>query len=222
MGPEWPGCLTADPRGVHSVPCPVRAGTNLRAHPVVTVRSGRRSPWRTLAVRAGPALTAGMEDSAPALSTAHEHARAWLAGLPDRPVPPRATAEEVAGALGGALPDGPTPAHEVVDLLARACEPGLIAMPSGRFFGFVIGGSHPAALAADWLVSAWDQNTVLRQVTPAMAAVEEVAGRWLVDLLGLPSESGVGFVTGATMANLTGIASGRDALLHRAGWDPAA
>jgi glutamate/tyrosine decarboxylase-like PLP-dependent enzyme len=94
-------------------------------------------------------------------------------------------------------------------------------MPSGRFFGFVIGGSHPAALAADWLVGAWDQNAVLRQVTPGVAAVEEVAGTWLLDLLGLPPGSGVGFATGATTANFTGIASGRDALLRAAGWDVA-
>ena len=139
----------------------------------------------------------------------------------------------MAAALGRDLPDGATPAEDVVDLLATACEPGLVAMPSGRFFGFVIGGSEPAALAADWLVSAWDQNTVLRKVTPAVAAVEEIAAGWFLDLLGLPSESGVGFVTGATMANFTGLASARDALLpcsgmgpgSRAGWlatDPGA
>ena len=96
-------------------------------------------------------------------------------------------------------------------------------MPSGRFYGFVIGGSQPAALAADWLVSAWDQNTVLRKVTPAVAAVEEVAG----DLVPRPArdcppESGVGFATGATMANFTGLVAARDALLRRrAGTSPA-
>jgi glutamate/tyrosine decarboxylase-like PLP-dependent enzyme len=127
----------------------------------------------------------------------------------------------VADALGRDLPDEPTAAADVVDLLAEAVEPGLVAMPSGRFFGFVIGGSHPAALAADWLVGAWDQNAVLRQVTPGVAAVEEVAGTWLLDLLGLPPGSGVGFATGATTANFTGIASGRDALLRAAGWDVA-
>ena len=94
-------------------------------------------------------------------------------------------------------------------------------MGSGRFFGFVIGGTHPAALAADWLVSAWDQNCGLRQVTPAHSAVEDVTSAWLLDLLGLPDESAVGFVTGATMANFTGLAAGRDAVLRRAGWDVA-
>jgi glutamate/tyrosine decarboxylase-like PLP-dependent enzyme len=153
------------------------------------------------------------------LLRAHEHASTWLRSLPDRPVPPRADADAVADALGRHLPEGPCPAEDVVDLLASASEPGLTGMPSGRFFGFVIGGSHPAALAADWLVSAWDQNAVMRQVTPAMAAAEEVAGAWVLDLVGLPAGSGVGFCTGATMANFTALAAARDELLRRAGWD---
>ena len=111
--------------------------------------------------------------------------------------------------------------REVIDLLARACEPGLTAMPSGRFYGFVIGGTHPAALAADWLVSAWDQNAGLRQPTPALVAVEDVAKGWLLDVLGLPADSGVGFVTGATMSNFACLAAARDAVLHKAGWQVA-
>ena len=154
-----------------------------------------------------------------ALDRAHTHAAAWLASLDDRPVPARVGADAVARSLGGDLPEGPSAAADVVDLLAGAVEPGLVAMPSGRFFGFVIGGSHPAALAADWLVGAWDQNAVLRQVTPGVAAAEEVAGTWLLDLLGLPGGSGVGFTTSATTANFTGILAGRDTLLRRAGWD---
>ena len=94
-------------------------------------------------------------------------------------------------------------------------------MPGGRFFGFVIGGTHPAALAADWLVSAWDQNCGLRGMTPAHTAVEDIATAWLLDLLGLPAGCAIGFVTGATMANFTGLAAGRDAVLRRAGWDVA-
>jgi len=159
------------------------------------------------------------EEMAKALDRAHAHAAAWLGSLDDRPVPARVGADAVIKALGGDLPEGPTAAPEVVDLLAGAVEPGLVAMPSGRFFGFVIGGSHPAALAADWLVGAWDQNALLRQVTPGVAAAEEVAGAWLLELLGLPPGSGVGFATGATTANLTGILAGRDTLLRRAGWD---
>ncbi|HQR26481.1 MAG TPA: pyridoxal-dependent decarboxylase [Nocardioides sp.] len=160
-----------------------------------------------------------MEDSAAALARAHEHATRWLASLAERPVPPQATLEEVTAALGEALPDGPSPSVGTVDLLARACEPGLTAMGSGRFFGFVIGGTHPAALAADWLVSAWDQNAGLRLVTPAVSAVEELTGRWLLDLLDLPRGAAVGFVTGATMSNFTCLAAARDDVLRRAGWD---
>lgn len=94
-----------------------------------------------------------------------------------------------------------------------------MAMPSGRFFGWVIGGTLPAALATDWLVSAWDQNSGLRYATPAMAAVEESAGSWLLELLGLPTDADVGFATGATMANFTGMAAARWRLLANAGWD---
>ncbi len=162
-----------------------------------------------------------MDQHSAALDRAHAHALDWLSSLEDRPVPPQASIDQVVQALGTALPeDGSDPA-EVVDLLAEACEPGLTAMGSGRFFGFVIGGTHPAALATDWLVSAWDQNCGLRRVTPAHSAVEDVTSAWLLDLLGLPSESAVGFVTGATMANFTGLAAGRDAVLRGAGWDVA-
>jgi len=156
-----------------------------------------------------------------ALARAHEHALAWLDSLGSRAVPPQATVAEVVAQLGTELPDGPTEPAEVVDLLARAAEPGLTAMPSGRFFGMVIGGSHPAALAADWLVSAWDQNAGLRQVTPAHSAVEDVTSAWLLDLLGLPEGSAVGFVTGATMANFTALATARDEVLRCAGHDVA-
>ncbi|HEX6149424.1 pyridoxal phosphate-dependent decarboxylase family protein [Nocardioides sp.] len=155
------------------------------------------------------------------LSRAHAHASAWLASLDSRDIPPTADAVEVAKRLGRDLPDGPTDPGEVVDLLAEACEPGLTAMPSGRFFGFVVGGTHPAALAADWLATAWDQNAGMRAVTPATTAVEDVVEAWVTDLLGLPPESAVGFVTGGTMANFTGLAAGREAVLSRVGWDVA-
>jgi glutamate/tyrosine decarboxylase-like PLP-dependent enzyme len=162
-----------------------------------------------------------MTDRYIALDSATRHANRWLDTLATRPVPPRASVAEVTAALGTELPDGPTPANEVIDLLARGCEPGLTAMPSGRFYGMVIGGTHPAALAADWLVSAWDQNAVLRAVSPAHAAVEDVASTWLLDLLGLPETSGVGFVTGATMSNFTCLAAARDSVLGKHGWDVA-
>ena len=155
------------------------------------------------------------------LARAHEHARAWLASLDDRDVPPRSSAAEVADALGRDLPEGPSDPTAVVDLLAAAGEPGLTAIPSGRFFGFVMGGTHPAAMAADWLTSAWDQNAGLRTVTPTAMALEDLAEAWVLDLLGLPAESSVGFVTGGTMANFTCLAAGRDEVLRRAGWDVA-
>ena len=160
-----------------------------------------------------------MTDRYIALDHAARHANRWLDSLATRPVPARASAAEVAKELGTELPAGPAPANEVIDLLAIACEPGLTAMPSGRFYGLVIGGTHPAALAADWLVSAWDQNAPLRVLSPAHAAVEDVTGSWLLDLLGLPEGSGVGFVTGATMSNFTCLAAARDAALRRVGWD---
>ncbi|MFD7974841.1 pyridoxal phosphate-dependent decarboxylase family protein [Streptomyces sp. NPDC059071] len=156
-----------------------------------------------------------------ALRQAYDHAVRWLASLPDRRVPARADVDEVVRALGPDLPDGPGSPADVVDLMATACEPGLTAFPGGRFYGFVVGGTEPAALAADWLVSAWDQNCVMRTVSPAYTAAEEIAGAWLLDLLGLPGGSSVGFTTGATMANFTCLAAGRDAVLRDAGWDVA-
>jgi glutamate/tyrosine decarboxylase-like PLP-dependent enzyme len=159
-----------------------------------------------------------MEPRSAALDRARDHAVAWLSSMDDRAVPPSVDADEMVRRLGE-LPDQPTPAVEVVDLLAEICEPGLVAIPSGRFFGMVVGGALPAALGADWLTSAWDQNVLMRKVTPAGAAVEEVAGRWLLDLLGLPRGSAVGFVTGATMANFTCLAAARDTVLRRAGHD---
>lgn len=159
------------------------------------------------------------DDYARALAAAAKHSQAWLGSLPQRPVRPARAAHDLTDVFGGHLPLHGTPAGEVVEFLAREAEPGLTAMPSGRFFGWVIGGTLPAALAADWLVSAWDQNASMRYGTPAMAAIEESAGAWLLELLGLPGGSDVGFVTGATMANFTGMAAARWRLLADAGWD---
>lgn len=156
-----------------------------------------------------------------ALRQAYGHAVRWLASLSDRRVPARASVEEIVRALGAALPDTPSTPADVVDLMVSACEPGLTAFPSGRFYGFVVGGTEPAALAADWLVSAWDQNCVMSAVSPACTAAEDIASAWLLDLLGLPKASVVGFTTGATMANFTCLAAARDAVLRRGGWDVA-
>jgi glutamate/tyrosine decarboxylase-like PLP-dependent enzyme len=154
-----------------------------------------------------------------ALAHAAEHARTWLGSVADRPVGPRRTVDDLLAGFGAPLPDLPCAPEDVVDELARLAEPGLMAMPSGRFFGWVIGGTLPAALAADWMVSAWDQNTAMRFATPANVAAEEAAATWLLELLGLATHAGVGFVTGGTMANFTCLAAGRGAVLSRAGWD---
>jgi glutamate/tyrosine decarboxylase-like PLP-dependent enzyme len=143
----------------------------------------------------------------------------FLTSLPERPVWARASYEELLGPLGGPLPAGPSDPADVVGTLAKLAEPGLTATPSGRFFGFVIGGVHPAALGADWLTSAWDQNGGGTALAPANAACETVAGAWIVDLLGLPTGASVGFVTGGMQANFTGVTVARHGVLAQAGWD---
>lgn len=164
-------------------------------------------------------MSAGSEPYTEALAAASKHATEWLDSQPGRHVGPLKTAGELLEAFGGPLQREGIPAVDVVDYLAAHAEPGLMAMPSGRFFGWVIGGTLPAALAADWMVSSWDQNTAMRHATPAAAVIEEAAGHWLLDLLGLPAESDVGFVTGATMANFTCLSAARWRLLKDAGWD---
>ena len=153
------------------------------------------------------------------LDVTTRQARAWLGSVQQRPVPARASIEEVTALLGADLPAGPTDPVQVIEELATAAEPGLVAMGSGRFFGFVIGGVLPAALGADWLTSTWDQNAGMRQVTPAVSALGDVAGRWLLELLDLPRTSSVGWTTGATMANFSGLAAARYRVLEQAGWD---
>jgi glutamate/tyrosine decarboxylase-like PLP-dependent enzyme len=153
------------------------------------------------------------------LGEAFERATTYLDGLPERPVGPRATAADLRHALGGPLPQQPTDPQEVIAHLAKSVEDGLLPSGSGRFFGFVFGGATPAALAADWLTTAWDQNAGLYAAAPAAAVVEEVAASWLVELFGLPASTSVGFVTGAQMANFTGLAAARHDVLRRAGWD---
>ena len=122
-------------------------------------------------------------------------------------------------ALGGQIPDSPSEPGGVIHALARDAAPGIVGSAGPRYFGFVVGGGVPAALAADWLASAWDQNNGLYALSPAAAVVEEVAGNWLVDLFGLPNGSSVGFTTGATMATFTALAAGRHKVLERAGWN---
>jgi glutamate/tyrosine decarboxylase-like PLP-dependent enzyme len=148
-----------------------------------------------------------------------ERAITYLEGLDARGVAPTADAVARLEAFDQPLPDGPGDPEAVLQLLDTIGSPATMAMAGGRFFGFVIGGALPVTLAANWLATAWDQNSAFYQVTPATAAVEQVALRWLVDLLGLPAGCGGAFVTGATVANFTALAAARHALLARAGWN---
>src|SRR5215211_2365700 len=153
------------------------------------------------------------------LEIAGASARRYLADVPDRPVREPASVEELRVSLDRELPQiGEDPAT-VVEELAEAAEPGLIALGSPRYFGFVIGGTLPAALGADWLAGAWDQIASLYVCGPSASVAEEVAGRWVLELLGLPESAAFGLTTGGTMANFAGIAAGRHAVLERAGWD---
>jgi glutamate/tyrosine decarboxylase-like PLP-dependent enzyme len=153
------------------------------------------------------------------LGEAFDRALRYLEGLPDRSVNSTASLAELRAALGGPLPEESADPSEVITTLATAAEPGIMPSSSGRYFGFVVGGSTPAAVAADWLTSAWDQNAGLYVLGPAASIVEEVAGAWLVELFGLPATVSVGFVTGGQMANVTSLAAARGEMLRRAGCD---
>jgi hypothetical protein len=143
----------------------------------------------------------------------------FLESIDERPVFPRVSVEELRDLLGGPLPAEPMDPELVIEQLAAEADPGIVAIPSGRYFGFVIGGGLPAALAADWLASAWDQNAGLYIGGPSAAVVEEVVREWVCDLLGLPGESSIGFVTGTQMGSVTALAAARFRVLERAGWD---
>ena len=142
----------------------------------------------------------------------------YLEGLNERGVAPDPAVFARLAELAIPLPTDPSPADETMALL-DSYSAATMAMAGPRFFGFVIGGVLPAALAANWLASAWDQNAALAEVTPLPAKLEDVALGWLRDVLGLPPETGVGFVTGATMANFTCLAAARHSVLKQAGWD---
>jgi glutamate/tyrosine decarboxylase-like PLP-dependent enzyme len=152
------------------------------------------------------------------LSLAADRARAYLAALAERPVRAMATSAELRHALSGSIAAG-TPADAVIDALAAAAIQGTTASRGPRYFGFVTGGSLLSATAADWLVSAWDQNAAVHVLSPFAAVVEEITAGWLRDLVGLSPSWTVGFVTGCQMANFTGLAAARHAVLAAEGWD---
>ncbi len=153
------------------------------------------------------------------LRFAAERAVRYLEELPERRVGPSAEAVRALGAFEESFPEGPCAPEEVIGMLDDAGSPATMGMAGPRFFGWVIGGTLPAALAANWLATAWDQNAGLFIATPIGATLEEVSQRWLLDALGLPAGCGAAFVTGATVANFTALAAARHAVLKRVGWD---
>jgi glutamate/tyrosine decarboxylase-like PLP-dependent enzyme len=153
------------------------------------------------------------------LDEAAQLARRYTDGLAERPVGAAASLEELRERLMRPLDEAGTAPGTVIADLARDADPGLIANGGPRYFGFVIGGALPVAIAADWLTAAWDQNAGGYVAAPALSVVEDVAADWIRRLLGLPDTSGVGFVTGGQMANFTCLAAARHAVLRDAGWD---
>ncbi len=158
-------------------------------------------------------------DTAALLARTAELAAGFLATVDERPVHATATRAELLAALGGPLPGASEAPEAVLEHLARDAEPGVIGIAGPRYFGFVIGGSLPAALAADWLTSAWDQNAGIYAAGPAASVVEEVVGAWLLDLLGLPDGTSFGLTTGCQMAHVTCLAAARHKVLADRGWD---
>lgn len=160
-----------------------------------------------------------MDDRERALRRAAELGLEFLAGLAERHVGPRTDGATLAASLGGPLSEEGEDPVSVIEDMARRLDPGLVASAGPRYYGFVIGGAVPAAVGADWLTAAWDQNAALHALSPAAAAAEQVSGEWMLDLLGLPADASVGFPTGAGLANFVGLAAGRHAVLAREGWD---
>jgi glutamate/tyrosine decarboxylase-like PLP-dependent enzyme len=148
-----------------------------------------------------------------------ERALVYLGGLDATPVCATASLADLRHRLSQPLPDHGLDPVAVIDDLCHATDGGLLGSAGGRFYGWVIGGGLPAALAADWLTSTWDQNAGLYACGPAAAVVEEVCGAWLAELLGLPTSASFALVTGCQMAHVTCLAAARHALLARAGWD---
>jgi glutamate/tyrosine decarboxylase-like PLP-dependent enzyme len=153
------------------------------------------------------------------LEDAARRAITYLDNLDGRGVAPIPEAIDKISLLDQPLPEKASQPEQVLKLLDEIGSPASMAMAGPRFFGFVIGGSLPVTLAANWLAGAWDQNSAYYNITPATAYLEQVAMRWILDLFHLPAECGAAFVTGATMANFCALAAARHAVLKRAGWN---
>jgi glutamate/tyrosine decarboxylase-like PLP-dependent enzyme len=159
------------------------------------------------------------EDLGPLLARTAAHMADYRAAAADAPVFPAVDLDDVRAAIGGPVPEDPTPASAVIDQLIAGVEPAVVATTGPRYFGFVVGGALAAPTAAELLVAAWDQPAYNYLSSPSSAVVEEIAGEWLTDLLGLPANVSIGFVTGAQGANTVCLAAARHKVLARAGWD---
>jgi len=154
------------------------------------------------------------------LAHAADQAMDYLAGLSERHVGATAGVGELMKLLGGPLPDQPASPSDTIDLLRQAAaEGGVVASSGPRYFGYVVGGTLPVSIAADWIATAWDQNSGIFDLGPAVATAEHIAAEWLIDLLGLPTDASVGFPTGCAMAHMTALAAARHHVLARTGWD---
>src|ERR1043166_9515393 len=147
------------------------------------------------------------------------HAMRYLESVKTRSVATTASVQQLRGRLARPLPEAPTDPRRVIDELVRDAEDGILGSTNGRFFGWVYGGTLPAALAAAWLTSVWDQNAASNLTAPAEAVIEEICGDWARQLLGLPASASFAFVTGSQMAHATALASARHKLLADRGWD---
>ena len=153
------------------------------------------------------------------LDRAREHAARFLRSLPSRPVGPTVSRDALLAGVGVPLGENGEDAGAVLDALVSGIEGGLVASAGPRYFGFVIGGTLPVALAADWLTGAWDQNCGIYVTSPAASVVEDVVRGWLLELFDLPRTASLGLVTGGQQANFTALAAARHAVLRRAGWN---
>ena len=162
-----------------------------------------------------------MTDERELLRRTAEIAADFLETLDERPVFPAAMPDELDDATFTTLPEGPSDALDVLEAVASAVEPGVVATAGPRYFGFVTGGALPATVAVDWLLSTWDQSNGLYAAGPSVTIAEQVAARWTKDILGLPTTASVAFVTGCQMAHVTCLAAARHAVLESAGWDVA-
>ena len=143
----------------------------------------------------------------------------YIENIDKRPVAPKAETIARLDTLGGAVPEGPSAPAEVLALLDDVGSAATVTINGGRYYGFVNGGTLPASLAANWLAGAWDQNACMRVMSPVATRIEDFVREWMLDLLGVPEQSGIGFVTCTTMANFSGLAAARSETLARAGWN---